>query len=93
MDEDLSSFTADRSARTAELLHRQTRELQDFDLQTAAMGLDLAQIVDSTQDCLQDQDLLVDTDSVRGSMLSLTPSSSRNSFAPFSSAMPANSAL
>jgi len=90
----MASFVADRSARTAELLHRQTRELQDFDLQTATMGLDLAEIVDSTQDCLLDDNIIGgDADSVRGSVLSLTPSSSRNSFSPFSAVMPANSAL
>ena len=90
----MASFVAERSTRTAQLLHRQTRELQEFDLQTAALGLDLAEIVDSTQDCMLDDSLVGgDGDSVRGSVLSLTPSSSRNSFSPFSAAMPANSAL
>lgn len=94
MDEETASFATDRTARTAELLHRQTRELQEFDLQTTAMGLDLAEIVDSTQDCILDDAIIGgDADSVRGSLLSLTPSSSRHSFSPFSSAMPANSAL
>ena len=81
----------ERNSQIDELMQRQTRQLQEFDLHTATMGLDLAEIVDATQDSYQDEP--GDAESVRGSVLSLTPSGSRNSFLPFSSAMPANSAL
>ena len=78
MDEELSAFLNERTTRAKELLDRHTVELQNFDLQTTTMGLDLVQIVEATRSCYQDDDL----DSVRGSVLSLTPSSSRNSFSP-----------
>ena len=68
-------FQQERSDRNHALLERQTLELQDFDLQTTTMGLNAMEIVEATQDTFND-----DEESVRGSVLSLTPSSSMNSF-------------
>jgi thousand and one amino acid protein kinase len=96
IEEDTTAFAAERSAQTAELLQRQTQELQYHDLETATMGLSLAEIVAATEDFYQDDGgggAGADADSVRGSMLSLTPSSSRQSFSPFSPAVPANTAI
>jgi len=49
------------------------------------MGLNVVEIVEATQDMSQDDIAAGDSDSVRGSMLSLTPSSSRQTFLPHSS--------
>jgi thousand and one amino acid protein kinase len=80
MEEETAKFLNELGDRQAALLARQQKELEQFDLQTTTMGLDCLHIVDATQDSFQEDDL--DTDSVRGSMLSLTPSSSSNSFVP-----------
>ena len=70
----MEKLMQDRSIRTRHLLDRQTKEIEEFDLQTTTMGLDTMHIVESTQESYQFEDL--DTASVRGSVLSLTPSSS-----------------
>ena len=62
--------------RNQQLVARQARGVENFDLETTTMGLDAMHIVEATQDSYQDDDL----DSVRGSVLSLTPSTSSNSF-------------
>jgi thousand and one amino acid protein kinase len=89
MTEEMSTFRAEETQRAYELKQRQKADLQDFDLQTATMGLDLQKIMDATYGNCQDDD----TDSIRGSMLSLTQSSSRNSFIPFTSSSSSNTAL
>ena len=81
MEEETTKFLNERAERNADLLARQAKEQERFDLQTTTMGLDAMHIMEATQDSYQDDDNL-DTDSVRGSMLSLTPSSSTNSFLP-----------
>lgn len=85
MEDETSKFLSDLADRQTNLLAKQQKELEQFDLQTTTMGLDCMHIMEATQDSFQEDDL--DTDSVRGSMLSLTPSSSTNSFMP-----PGNSA-
>jgi len=66
----------------AELLQRLTLELQQFDVETQSMGLNVLEVVEATQDLSQEDSAAGDADSVRGSMLSLTPSSSRQTFLP-----------
>ena len=54
---------------------KHNREIEEFDLHSTTLGLDTMHIVEATQDYNDD-----DNDSVRGSVLSLTPSTSTNSF-------------
>lgn len=77
MEEEIAKFSTEREQRTEHLLSQQHKELQEFDLQTTTMGLDTNHIMEATQDSYDDDD---DLDSVRGSRLSLTPSTSSNSF-------------
>lgn len=85
MEEETHRFCAERVERNRALRERQGREIEDFDLQTTTMGLDNMHIVEATQNACEEDD----TDSVRGSVLSLTPSSSSSSFAATSSAQTA----
>ena len=62
----------------AEMRERQRRELEEFDLESSTMGLDALGIRDDSEQTYMFDD--VDTMSTRGSMVSLTPSSSTNSF-------------
>jgi len=77
----------------AELLQRLTAELQQFDTDTQSMGLNVLEVVEATQDLSQDDVAAGDTDSVRGSLLNLTPSSSRQTFLPHTSSVPSASAI
>ena len=77
MEEELKKLHTECEQRQDHLLSQQHKELQEFDLQTTTMGLDTRVIMEATQDCFDDDD---DLDSVRGSRLSLTPSTSSNSF-------------
>lgn len=76
MEEEMRQFQTEREQRLHHLLSEQHKELQEFDLQTTTMGLDTKHIMEVTEDFEDDDDL----DSVRGSRLSLTPSTSSNSF-------------
>ena len=78
MEEETQRFMQEKDERSAQLLERQANELQQFDLETSTMGLDALQIRDESEQTYLDEDL--DTMSTRGSMLSLTPSASTNSF-------------
>ena len=85
-------LASERSTQTAELLQRLTTELQQFDTDTQSMGLNVMEVVEATQDLSHEDVAAGDADSVRGSMLSLTPSSSRQTFLPHSS-VPSTSAI
>lgn len=76
MDEESGKFQSERSERQQSLRDRQGRQIEDFDLQSTTLGLDAMHIAEATQDSYHDDDL----DSIRGSVLSLTPSSSSSSF-------------
>ena len=76
MEEETATFQQERAERNRQLLERQAREIEEFDLQTTTMGLDAMHIAEATQESYNDDDL----DSIRGSVLSLTPSTSSNSF-------------
>ena len=78
MEEETARFVSEKDERTQQLLERQAAELQQFDLETSTMGLDALQIRDESEQTYLDED--IDTMSTRGSMLSLTPSASTNSF-------------
>lgn len=54
LDDDEVAFTKERIARNTEQLEQQTHRLQEFDLCTTTMGLDLLQIVQETQDSYRD---------------------------------------
>lgn len=66
--------------RSAELLDQQTRRLQDFDLCTTTMGLDLLHIVQTTQDSYRDSYRDEDPSVPRGSVFSLAASASMTTF-------------
>ena len=76
MEEESTRFMNEREDRIKDTMERQSREIDVFDLESSTMGLDAMHIVEATQESYRDEDL----DSVRGSVLSLTPSSSTNSF-------------
>ncbi|KAK2187434.1 hypothetical protein NP493_165g02019 [Ridgeia piscesae] len=76
MEEESTRFMNEREERIKEMMERQSREIDEFDLESSTMGLDAMHIVEATQQSYKDEDL----DSVRGSVLSLTPSTSTNSF-------------
>ena len=76
MEEESTRFMNEREERIKETMERQSREIDEFDLESSTMGLDAMHIVEATQQSYKDEDL----DSVRGSVLSLTPSTSTNSF-------------
>jgi len=84
------ALAADRSSQTAELLQRLTTELQQFDAETQSMGLNVMEVMEATQELSHDDIAAGDADSVRGSMLSLTPSSSRQTFMPHVSVTPSS---
>ncbi|ELT99016.1 hypothetical protein CAPTEDRAFT_226205 [Capitella teleta] len=90
MEEEMARFLSELADRQASLVAKHSKELEQFDLQTTTMGLDSMHIKEATQDSFQ-EDVDLDTDSVRGSMLSLTPSTSVNSFLPSSSSSTAGS--
>ena len=77
MEEESARFMAERSQHNKDMSTRQGCVIDTFDEQSATMGLDSLHIVEATQDSYSDDD---DADSVGGSMLSLTPSASSNSF-------------
>lgn len=80
LDDEETSFAKERVVRSAELLDQQTRRLQDFDLCTTTMGLDLLHIVQTTQDSYRDSYRDEDADSVRGSVQNLAASASMTTF-------------
>jgi len=75
MEEESQRFLSERSDRQRLVQDKHNRELEEFDLHSTTLGRDAMHIVEATQDYADD-----DTDSVRGSVLSLTPSTSTNSF-------------
>lgn len=81
MEEEMTRFLREREERRKQLAEFQQKELEEFDLGSSTMGLDALQIAEASQNSLHD-DSDLDTASVRGSVLSLTPSSSTNSFQP-----------
>lgn len=89
MEDEMSAFLKDRSARMNELLKRHDHELSEFDLETVTMGLNHAVIAEASRDGFQDDDL----GSVRGSVLSLASSVSYNSFNLFVSNTTTTTAL
>eukprot|EP00918_Siedleckia_nematoides_P017313 GHVU01037203.1.p1 GENE.GHVU01037203.1~~GHVU01037203.1.p1 ORF type:complete len:968 (+),score=169.62 GHVU01037203.1:22-2925(+) len=78
MEEESVRWASERVERLRLLNERQAKELEDFDLKTTTMGLDAVHIAEATQDAYADEN--DDLDSVRGSVLSLTPSHSASSF-------------
>ncbi|KAK6192373.1 hypothetical protein SNE40_003849 [Patella caerulea] len=75
MDDERMIFEKEEKERIRHQLQKQERELHDFDVETVAKGLNALEVADAS---LRDFDN--DTNSVRGSMLSLSGSSSTSSF-------------
>ncbi|XP_064620244.1 serine/threonine-protein kinase TAO1-B-like isoform X2 [Lineus longissimus] len=75
MEEETVTFQTERSERIRALHERQAAEIEEFDGESTRLGLNAMQIVEATQDSYADDE------SVRGSMISLSTSSSSNSFA------------
>ena len=78
MEEESARFVQERDELQSDMRERQRRELEEFDLESSTMGLDALDIRAESERTYMYED--VDTMSSRGSMLSLTPSSSTNSF-------------
>jgi hypothetical protein len=74
MEEERTSLSKEESDRWKSLLSRQQGELQAFDVETTAIGLSAAEVAAASQD--PDADQL----STQVSTLSLSASSSSNSF-------------
>ena len=73
MDEEKVQFQKEENDRLRKLSERQKRHLREFDIETVSKGLNCNEIVEAS---LVPEDEL----SIRGSMLSLTGSSSSSSF-------------
>lgn len=88
LDDEEVTFAKERAARNTELLDLQTHRLQEFDLCTTTMGLDLLQIVQETQDSYRDpckEDIVGSDLSFRGSSVqNLSGSVSLTAFNRFS---------
>lgn len=75
MDAVLNKFSAEQSERIQNLQETQKKEIEDFDLETTNLGLDSLDIKQASQDTMH-----ADDTSIRGSVISLTASSSTSSF-------------
>ena len=78
MEEESQRFVKERADRIKTVQERHNREVEEFDVQSATLGMDALHIAEATQDSYEIDD--GDSNSVRGSVLSLTPSTSTNSF-------------
>lgn len=76
MDEERGSLGKEDSERWKSLQERQRTDLESFDVETTALGLNAAEVTAASQDPLPEDDQL----STQGSTLSLSASSSTNSF-------------
>ncbi|XP_064613495.1 serine/threonine-protein kinase TAO1-like isoform X2 [Liolophura sinensis] len=74
MDEERVKYQEERARKLKELHERQARRIEEFDRETVEMGLNAAEIAEASHDSFGDED------SVRGSVLSLSTSSSTSSF-------------
>ncbi|XP_074640304.1 serine/threonine-protein kinase TAO1-B-like isoform X2 [Tubulanus polymorphus] len=79
MEDETIRMQSDRRDRIRALHDRQAVEIEDFDSESTRLGLNTIEIVEATQDSYGDDD------NVRGSMISLSTSSSSSSFAPVNS--------
>ncbi|XP_035828594.1 serine/threonine-protein kinase TAO1 isoform X2 [Aplysia californica] len=74
MENQRMTFDKEESEKRSHLQERQSREMETFDIETTAMGLKAAEVGQASLELAED-DI-----SIRGSMLSLSGSSSTNSF-------------
>ncbi|KAK3085044.1 hypothetical protein FSP39_023396 [Pinctada imbricata] len=76
MEEERNKFASERTERIRKLQDRQERELEQFDGESEEMGLNSIAVIEASKESTcYDDDV-----SLRGSMISLTPSSSSSSF-------------
>lgn len=77
MDAERAKAESDRTERVRELTERQAQEIESFDTETQRLGMSATEIAQaSSLDSPYDDEVA----SLRGSMISLTPSSSSSSF-------------
>jgi uncharacterized protein YprB with RNaseH-like and TPR domain len=74
MEEERVTFDREEQEKRFHLQDRQSKELKSFDIETTAMGLKAVEVAQASLEQVDD-DI-----SIRGSMLSLSGSSSSNSF-------------
>ncbi|XP_022341554.1 serine/threonine-protein kinase TAO1-like [Crassostrea virginica] len=75
MEEERNKFSAERTKQIRSLQERQEKEIEKFDEESEQLGLDSAKVAEASCDGSFDDEV-----SLRGSMISLTPSSSSSSF-------------
>ncbi|XP_061162702.1 serine/threonine-protein kinase TAO1-like [Saccostrea echinata] len=75
MEDERNKFSAERTKQIRALQERQEREIEIFDEETDQMGMNSAKVAEASNDGSFDDEV-----SLRGSMISLTPSSSSSSF-------------
>lgn len=74
MEEERVNFDKEVQEKRGQLQEKQAKELEAFDIETTAMGLKAIEVAQASLEQVDD-DI-----SIRGSMLSLSGSSSSNSF-------------
>ena len=75
MEEEKAKFESERAERIRRCRERQAHEMDEFDHETVQLGLDSLDIATASE-----QDNQWDDMSIRGSMISLSASSSSSSF-------------
>lgn len=84
MEIERQKFQDERNERKRLLLERQSTEIENFDIESTQMGFNALAIADASTEAFASNSFLnessTDTDSVRGSLLSLAHSNSANSF-------------
>ncbi|GAB1609550.1 Serine threonine kinase [Argonauta hians] len=75
MDSAMNKFSAEQTDRISGLHEMQKKEIEDFDMETVSLGLNNLDIRQASHDCMHADDV-----SIRGSVISLTASSSTSSF-------------
>lgn len=80
MEEESVKFQNERADRSRRLHERQSKEIENFDLQSNEMGMNALEIAEASQiEPFPEDDV-----SIRGSIISLSASSSSSSFSQYS---------
>ena len=77
MDDDRTKLSIAKTEMVKALNERQVKEIEEFDEETLSLGMNALEIVEAST---QAQNYDDDVSSLRGSMISLTPSNSSSSF-------------
>ena len=76
MAKEMEGFKREKQQREIDLLARQDKQMNEFDRDTNRMGMSAPDVAQAAIDLPDTEDMV----SLRGSMISLTTSSSSNSF-------------